>query len=210
MDSKAWDERYRATGLVWGAGPNRFVVEQTEGLAPGRALDLAAGEGRNAVWLAERGWRVTAVDFSPVAVERGRRIAAERGADVEWAAADVRAYTPEPGGHDLVLLAYLHLPAEERRRVLAHAVRALAPGGRLVSVGHDRSNIEHGTGGPQDPAILHDAAEIAADLTAAAREQGGALHIGRAGTVRRPVRTEDGEAEAIDTLVVAERPADPA
>ncbi|MFC7739793.1 class I SAM-dependent methyltransferase [Nocardiopsis composta] len=96
MDSKAWDERYRATGLVWGAGPNRFVVEQTEGLAPGRALDLAAGEGRNAVWLAERGWRVTAVDFSPVAVERGRRIAAERGADVEWAAADVRAYTPNP------------------------------------------------------------------------------------------------------------------
>src|SRR5690606_9077745 len=96
MDSKAWDERYRATGLVWGAGPNRFVVEQTEGLAPGRALDLAAGEGRNAVWLAERGWRVTAVDFSPVAVERGRRIAAERGADVEWAAADVRACTSPP------------------------------------------------------------------------------------------------------------------
>src|SRR5690606_39971361 len=95
MDSKAWDERYRATGLVWGAGPNRFVVEQTEGLAHGRALDLAAGEGRNAVWLAERGWRVTAVDFSPVAVERGRRIAAERGADVEWAAADVRAYTQD-------------------------------------------------------------------------------------------------------------------
>ncbi|WP_017596652.1 class I SAM-dependent methyltransferase [Nocardiopsis potens] len=206
MDSDAWDERYRAAELVWGAAPNRFVVEQTEDLAPGRALDVAAGEGRNAVWLAEQGWRVRATDFSPVAVERGRRLAAERGAEVEWDVADARTDAPEAGGYDLVLLAYLHLPAEERRRALAGAVRALAPGGRLVSIGHDRSNIEHGTGGPQEPSILHDAEEIAADLTAAARDQGIALDIGRAGRVLRPVRTEDGEAEAIDTLVVAERP----
>ncbi|MFW5418867.1 class I SAM-dependent methyltransferase [Nocardiopsis sp. CNT-189] len=206
MDSDAWDERYRAAEPVWGTAPNRFVVEQTGDLAPGRALDVAAGEGRNAVWLAERGWRVRATDFSPVAVERGRRLAAERGAEVDWDVADARTDAPEPGGYDLVLLAYLHLPAEERRRALAGAVRALAPGGRLVSIGHDRSNIEHGTGGPQEPSILHDAAEIAADLAATARDQGVALDIGRAGTVLRPVRTEGGEAQAVDTLVVAERP----
>ncbi|MFG3603067.1 methyltransferase domain-containing protein [Micromonospora chersina] len=77
MDSSAWDTRYASTpGLVWSAEPNRFVVESVTGLTPGAALDLAAGEGRNAVWLAEQGWRVTAVDFSPVAVARGRELAA--------------------------------------------------------------------------------------------------------------------------------------
>ncbi|MFD2767050.1 class I SAM-dependent methyltransferase [Micromonospora eburnea] len=201
MDSNAWDARYADTPeLVWGVKPNRFVVESVEGLTPGSALDLAAGEGRNAVWLAERGWRVTAVDFSPVAVERGRELAAHRGVPVEWRVADVTAYQPVPGSYDLVLISYLHLPAEELAGVLDAARRALRPGGTLVVVGHDLANLTHGVGGPQAPRILLTPGAVVEGLTG--------LRIQRAETATRPVPTADGgSAEALDTVVVAARPA---
>lgn len=201
MDSSDWDARYAAApGLVWSAEPNRFVVESVAGLTPGAALDLAAGEGRNAVWLARQGWRVTAVDFSPVAVERGRELAARQGVPVQWRLMDVTAYRPVPGSYDLVLLSYLHLPARELAGVLAAARTALRPGGTVVVVGHDLANLTGGTGGPQDPAVL---------LTPEAVLDGLAgLHIQRAETVRRPVPHGDGETvDALDTLVVATRPA---
>ncbi|MPY85881.1 MAG: methyltransferase domain-containing protein, partial [Actinophytocola sp.] len=89
FDDKHWDERYRETELLWSAGPNVFVADRLVGLTPGSAVDLAAGEGRNAIWLAERGWEVTAVDFSAVAVERGRTLTAPRGVPLEWVEADV-------------------------------------------------------------------------------------------------------------------------
>ncbi|SCG74596.1 class I SAM-dependent methyltransferase [Micromonospora inositola] len=200
MDSSDWDTRYaNAPGLVWSAEPNRFVVESVAGLTPGSALDLAAGEGRNAVWLAGQGWRVTAVDFSPVAVERGRELAARRGVPVEWRVADVTGYRPVPGSYDLVVISYLHLPAEDLARVLGAARNALRPGGRVVVVGHDRTNLGGGTGGPQDPAIL---------LTPEAVVDGLAgLRIQRAETARRPVDTGDGgTVDALDTVVVAARP----
>jgi SAM-dependent methyltransferase len=201
VDSSDWDARYAAApGLVWSAEPNRFVVESVAGLTPGAALDLAAGEGRNAVWLARQGWRVTAVDFSPVAVERGRELAARQGVPVQWRLMDVTAYRPVPGSYDLVLLSYLHLPARELAGVLAAARTALRPGGTVVVVGHDLANLTGGTGGPQDPAVL---------LTPEAVLDGLAgLHIQRAETVRRPVPHGDGETvDALDTLVVATRPA---
>ncbi|RQX55381.1 class I SAM-dependent methyltransferase, partial [Micromonospora chalcea] len=155
MDSSTWDSRYADTpGLVWSAEPNRFVVESVAGLTPGSALDIAAGEGRNAVWLAGQGWRVNAVDFSTVAVERGRQMAAARGVTVDWRVADVTAYRPVPNSYDLVLISYLHLPAAEFAGVLAAAKSALRPGGTLVVVGHDLANLTGGTGGPQDPAVL--------------------------------------------------------
>ena len=75
MEREQWDERYRADELIWKVEPNRFLVEEVAGLVPGRALDLACGEGRNALWLAERGWQVTAVDFSAVGLEKARRLA---------------------------------------------------------------------------------------------------------------------------------------
>jgi SAM-dependent methyltransferase len=125
MERADWDRRYRGTELVWTAQPNRFVVEELQGLPPGRALDLGSGEGRNAVWLAERGWQVTAVDFSPVALDKARRLAQAREVTVDWVLADLRGYRPEPGAYYLVLVAYLHLPPLERVAVLAGAVGAL-------------------------------------------------------------------------------------
>ncbi|MEU2612193.1 class I SAM-dependent methyltransferase [Micromonospora sp. NPDC007271] len=202
MDSSTWDARYaEAPDLVWGVEPNRFVVESVEGLTPGSALDLAAGEGRNAVWLAERGWRVTAVDFSPVAVERGRELAARRGVPVEWRVGDVTAYRPVPGSYDLVLISYLHLPAEDLAGVLDSARRALRPGGTLVVVGHDLANLGGGVGGPQDPKVLLTPEGVVDGLAG--------LRIRRAETARRPVPTTDGgSVDALDTVVVATRPTD--
>lgn len=200
MDSSGWDERYAASELVWGAEPNRWVVEETAGLTPGAALDLGAGEGRNSIWLASRGWRVTAVDFSGVALDRGRELAAARPAGVadrlDWVRHDVLAYRPEPAAFDLVVLAYLHLVAAERRAVLREAARGLAPGGTLLVIGHDTTNLTEGVGGPQDARVLFTPDDVLGDLA------GSGLETVRAEQVRRPVTTAGGEArEAVDALV---------
>jgi len=199
VDSSAWDDRYAdSEDLVWSAEPNRFVVQEVADLAPGRALDLAAGEGRNAVWLAERGWDVTAVDFSPVAVERGRKLAGGRGLQVQWEIADLTGYVPPAEAFDLVLVIYLHLPAADRADILSRARQALRPGGVLLVVGHDLTNLSDGVGGPQDPAILLTPAAVVAELAD--------LSVRRAETARRPVRTENRVVDALDTVVTAVRP----
>jgi SAM-dependent methyltransferase len=197
MDASEWDARYSAAESLWSFEPNRFLVAEVADLPPGTALDLACGEGRNAVWLAERGWTVTAVDFSPVAVDRGRHLADARGVEVNYVLDDVVAHRPDEGAFDLVLILYLHLPADELTPVLRAAAEAVATGGTLLLVGHDRDNLEHGYGGPQDPALLWDAAGLVATLDG--------LEVEKAGQVRRPVETEDGEQVAIDTLVRARR-----
>ena len=151
MDSAAWNRRYADRELVWTSEPNRFLVAEAAALAPGRALDLACGEGRNAVWLAARGWRVTGVDFSEAGLEKARRLAETRGARARWIAADLLDYTPEPRAFDLVLVFYLQLPAAQRRPIVRAAAGAVAPGGLLLLVAHDSTNLEHGYGGPQIP-----------------------------------------------------------
>jgi SAM-dependent methyltransferase len=202
--SAAWDERYGASELVWSATPNRFVEAEAAPLPPGRALDVAAGEGRNALWLAERGWTVTAVDFSAVGLERARRLAAERlGARADALTtvhADVTTWAPEPQAYDLVVVAYLQVPAQPRAAALRHAADAVAPGGRLLVVAHDSANLAHGTGGPQDPAVLYTADDVVADLA------GCGLQVLRAERVRRPVDTPDGPRDALDALALLTRP----
>jgi SAM-dependent methyltransferase len=198
VDAAAWDERYRSADLIWGIAPNRWVEQEVADLAPRRALDLACGEGRNALWLAARGWQVTAVDFSPVAIEKARTLQAGTGATVDWVCADVLAYR-SPDEVDLALLCYLQLPADPRRAVVRAAAEALAPGGVLLVIGHDTENLQHGWGGPQDPAVLFTAADVAADL------EGTGLHVERADAVRRPV--PDADRPAIDALLRATRPA---
>ncbi|MGB0102422.1 MAG: class I SAM-dependent methyltransferase [Nocardioides sp.] len=161
MDANAWDERYAGSELVWSAAPNQFVADELAGLAPGRALDLAAGEGRNAIWLARRGWQVTAVDFSQVAIDKGRQLAGETS--VRWVRADATTWD-EPAAYDLVVLAYLQLPADERRAAVRAACASLAAGGTLLLVAHDSTNLAEGTGGPQDPSVLYTAEDVLADL----------------------------------------------
>ncbi len=202
MDSREWDERYSGAGFEWTTRPNQFVAAELPDLPPGRALDLAAGEGRNSVWLAERGWRVTAVDFSRVGLEKGRQLATARGLDearIDWVVADLRDYEPERGAFDLVLIAYFQVGAELRATVLGRAAAALAPGGTLLAVGHDLSNLTEGIGGPQYPEVLYTPEAISAELSG--------LRVLRAGRVHRTVERDGVSATAIDTLVRAVRDA---
>ncbi|WP_329310059.1 class I SAM-dependent methyltransferase [Streptomyces sp. NBC_01262] len=198
MDAAGWDERYRGSGLVWAAEPNRFVEQELAGLPAGRAVDLAAGEGRNAVWLAERGWEVDAVDFSAVALAKAERMAAERGTRVRTVRSDLTAWSGPEAVYDLALIAYLHLPWPLVARVLRQAASAVRAGGTLLLVGHDASNPAHGHGGPQDPDVLYTAEQVAAEWKPYAR-------ILRAEAVIRPVESADGRHAAIDALVRAER-----
>jgi len=189
---QTWDERYAAAERVWSAGPNREVEAVVAGWPPGRALDLGAGEGRHALWLAERGWQVTAVDFSAVGIDRGRQEAAHRSLDVEWVVADVTEWQPAPGTlFDLVLVAYLHIPQD----VFSRLGQWLAPGGALVVVGHSLRNLTEGVGGPQDPSILHTTDQL--------RAASDGLEIQRCEEVLRPTDAGD----AIDVVLVARRPA---
>ena len=201
VDSSAWDARYAAADLVWSATPNAVVARETADLMPGRALDLAAGEGRNAIWLASLGWRVTAVDFSAVATRRIRELADDRlGQEAERVTAvtaDLMAWTPEPGSADLVVLAYLQLVAGERRHAHRAASAALAPGGAFLLVAHHSDNLRHGVGGPQDPAVLFTPADVEADL------DGTGLVVERAERGDRAVPA----GVALDVLVRAHRPA---
>jgi SAM-dependent methyltransferase len=159
MDAAAWDERYAATALVWSAGPNQFVESELADLPPGRALDLACGEGRNARWLAGRGWQVTAIDWSAVAVDKGRQVSEA----VDWQVGDALT-APLPDTLDLVVIAYFQVVAEARRTALRRSFEALAPGGTFFVVAHDSTNLTEGTGRPQDPSVLYTAEDVLADL----------------------------------------------
>ncbi|NYE35451.1 SAM-dependent methyltransferase [Nocardioides cavernae] len=184
MDAHAWDERYAASDLVWSREPNQLVAAELADLAPGTAVDLAAGEGRNAIWLAGLGWTATAVDFSQVALDKGARLAEDAGLDVTWVCADATTWQP-PAPVDLVVVAYLQLPADDRRRAVRGAVGMLAPGGTMLLVAHDSTNLVDGTGGPQDPAVLMTAADVVDDLT------GLDVTVLRAERVARAVGSDD-------------------
>jgi len=192
-----WNERYAPKELLWTAEPNRLLAAEVGGLAPGRALDLACGEGRNAVWLAERGWRVTGVDFSKVALEKAARLAERRGVEVEWITADVLDHEPGEHAFDLVLVCYLQLPGHELTRAVRSAATAVAAGGTLVVLGHDSANLTDGHGGPKDPAVLFTPEDVTSSIDD--------LVVERAETVRRTVALDEGVAVAIDAFVRARR-----
>lgn len=193
MDAQHWDSRY-ASAQQWSDEPNSLAASLLESVRPGRALDVAAGEGRMALWLAQRQWQVTALDFSAVGLARGRQRASELDVDVDWRVADATVAPLGDQEYDLVLVLYLHLPMEQLGSVLARAAAAVAPGGVLLVLGHDRDNLLRGVGGPQDVSVLYDVAELS-------RAAGG-LVVERAEQVERAV---DGRT-AVDALLLARRP----
>jgi SAM-dependent methyltransferase len=193
-----WDRRWEEKALHVHGEPSAIVTEALEAFEPGTALDLGCGSGRHAVWLAERGWQVTAVDFSEEALRQALEHARTRGVDVDWVHGDLLDYQP-PGSFQLVLVASVHLPPHERRALLERAGRAVAPGGVLLLVGHDSTNIGTGAPGPTNPTLLYAPQDIVSELHG--------LEAERTERVRRRVVLEDGrEVEAIDALVQARRP----
>jgi SAM-dependent methyltransferase len=148
----------------------------------GAALDLGAGEGRNAIWLAQRGWRVTAVDFSDVALARARERAEKAGVAerITWVEADLVDYRAPTNAFDLVLVLFVHLPGPDRGRLLARAADALAPAGTVLVVGYDTANATEGEGGVRDPERLFSPSDVVRELPELRIERAGQLRVGKA------------------------------
>lgn len=192
-----WNRRWAGERAHASTAPSEFLVAEVAALPPGIALDLACGAGRNAVWLARHGWRVTGVDFSSTALAMARDLAARQGVAVEWIEADAVTWIPPRQAFDLVCVLYLQLPADERRTALAHAAAAVRPGGTLLVVGHDLLNLTEGSGGPTQADVLFTPDDVIAEI--------GDLEVEKAGRVRRAV-AESGARDAVDALVRARRP----
>ena len=167
MEAEQWDAKYAERELVWSAGPNVFVEQHCADLPPGRALDVAGGEGRNALWLADRGWDAVVADFSQVALDRALRIRAERPeqhGSFGVRRVDVLAEPLGQRDQDLVLVCYLQLAELQRRVALRSAADAVAPGGTLLVVAHHSDNLEQGVGGPQNAMWLYTQDDVVSDI----------------------------------------------
>ena len=141
-----WDERYATSHRIWSGRPNARLVEEVTDLAPGTAIDVGCGEGADAVWLAARGWQVTGVDVSGVALERAAEHAAEAGVadNASWERADLFALDALPAPADLVTASYVHVPPDQFDAVYAHVAAAVAPGGTLVVLAHHPDDVHTG------------------------------------------------------------------
>lgn len=189
--STKWDERYRQPGNVWTTDPNIFLVEFVESLSPGTALDLGSGEGRNAVWLASKGWNVTASDFSKIGIEKTIQRANSQGLQLNTVVQDAANFKTEEL-FDLVIMMYLHTDAFVRPKIFTSAFQALKPGGNILIVGHDVDNLEHGYGGPPKMEFLW-SPEIISELLPG-------IDFEFNGKRKRPVTTDDGIKDAIDCV----------
>jgi SAM-dependent methyltransferase len=155
-DPDRWNQRFAAEGYLFGEAPNRFLASHAATLTPGRALCVADGEGRNGVWLAERGWKVVSLDFSDVAQRKAADLAARRGVTLDLVLADVHDWDYPPEAFDLVADIFSQFSApDDRVRKWAGMARALRPGGHLILQGYTPDQLRHGTGGPKDPAHLY-------------------------------------------------------
>lgn len=163
MDQRFWDDLYSTKDQLWSGAPNGVLVAEAADLPPGQALDIGCGEGGDALWLAGRGWLVTALDISRVALERAAAAAGDL--KVSWTHADLSRYTPPAGSFDLVTAMYPALPHTDEKSVRA-MLAAVAPGGTLLVGGHDMSgwqpeSHDHGHDPDFDPRDFYRPDEIA-------------------------------------------------
>lgn len=159
-----WDQRYAVDDYVYGKKPNDFLAEVSGGLAPGKVLCLAEGEGRNAVFLAGMGHAVTAVDDSAVGLEKARKLAAERGVEIAVRVADLADFVIEPASWDAVVAIFCHLPPNVRRLVHRRVVDGLRPGGRFILEAYTPRQLQFKTGGPPTVELLMTLADLKEEL----------------------------------------------
>lgn len=162
MDKAFWDSKYSTDEFVYTKDVNRFVKQHLEDLAPGKAIDLAGGEGRNSVFLAQKGWQVENIDISSVGLEKCQKLAAERNVlkNITTTLASGLDFESVLAPVDLGLVAYLQLPKSDLEISLARLAGSLRPGGIFFGVWHALENLENGFGGPQDPRVLPEANSI--------------------------------------------------
>jgi SAM-dependent methyltransferase len=168
FDEQSWEERYRSNPAVWSGRPNPQLVAEASHLAAGAALDVGSGEGADSLWLASRGWQVTAVDFSTTALQRGAAHADALGADVagriRWVHADLTTWAPAEGHFDLVSAHFMHLPATPRQALFARLATTVAPGGTLLIVGHHPSDMQTTMPRPPMPDLFFTAEQVSDSL----------------------------------------------
>ncbi len=193
-----WDRRYSGQDLIFSAEPTSILVELVAHLPPGRALDLGAGEGRNTLWLAQQGWRVTAVDFSRTGLAKAQRRARANGLDIDCVHADLREHEPPVQAFDLVLIAFVHPLPDQRPAIFRRAADAVAHGGHLLAVGRDLSDCGSGYGGPSDPRRRYTPRRLASAFP-------GLTEL-RRDAVRRAPRPDEAPPGPTDTVVWCTRP----
>lgn len=165
MDQHRWDERYAQPEFVYGVAPNEFLVSVADQIPPGPVLMLGEGEGRNAVFLASRGHEVVALDQSAAGLAKARRLAAERGVQLDTLQADLRDYTLEPAAWAAIVSIFCHLPPSIRVPLYADIARGLRPGGLFLLEAYRPAQLARGTGGPSDPAMLLSLATLRDELS---------------------------------------------
>ncbi|MDT0443200.1 class I SAM-dependent methyltransferase [Streptomyces johnsoniae] len=162
MDVQRWDDMYRSRDQVFSGNPNGVLVAEADGLPPGRALDVGCGEGADARWLARRGWQVTAVDVSEVALRRAAATAtAGIGERVTWTRADLTATPPPAGAFDLVSSQYFPLRRRPDHAALRGLLAAVAPGGTLLFATHSPADLAQHQEEGFDPADYYQPDDIA-------------------------------------------------
>lgn len=205
LTGEFWDEKYEASDRIWSGEPNRRLVEQVSDLRPGRVLDVGCGEGADAIWLARQGWEVTAVDVSTVALDRTAQHAIDEGVDRRVDVGVYDALTGRPrlraGRHDLVSIQFLHVPQEDFADVYRRLAAAVAPGGRLLVVGHHPDDVDTGARRPHGPGLLFGPERV---LDAVSDLAAWRVEVAEAATREQEV---DGEPVTVtDTVVRLRRP----
>lgn len=203
----AWDERYRSSDRLWSGKPNPHLVSHAEGLTPGTALDVGSGEGADAIWLAQRGWLVTGVDISGVALERAAAHAATSGTDVagriSWLHEDVMAWDPGTARYDLVSAQYMHLPKPERTDLFRRLAQAVNVGGTLLIVAHHPSDLETTVPRPPMPERFYTAEEVVAEVLSNGNH--GEWDVVTSAAEPRSATDPDGRTVTVHDTVIAAR-----
>jgi 2-polyprenyl-3-methyl-5-hydroxy-6-metoxy-1,4-benzoquinol methylase len=159
-----WNERYSQPSFAYGTEPNDFLVERLDQLPQGNALCLAEGEGRNAVWLAEQGFEVTAVDASEVGLRKARNLAEDRGVAITTLHADLKDFDPGRNQWDAIISIFCHLPNPIRSATHQRCVDALRPGGIMLLEAYTPKQLEFNTGGPTSADMMMDSGLLANEL----------------------------------------------
>ncbi len=166
--SHFWDTRYAEPTYVYGTAPNQFFRACLDALPPGRLLLLAEGEGRNAVYAAEQGWQVTAVDFSERGREKALTLAASRGVHLDYHLMDIRQFDFEAlGPWDAIGLIFAHFPPDFRTDIHRKCLASLRPGRQLILEAFNPGQLQYHSGGPKDVALLYTPDLLRADFAGA-------------------------------------------
>lgn len=163
-NGQSWDDRYAEEGFAFGDQPNDFLVESATALNVGTSLVLGDGDGRNGVWLAQQGHQVTSIDLSPVGVAKAKKLAEQRGTEIDARVGDLETFDMGDAQWDSIVSIFCHLPSALRHIVHANVKRALKPGGVFVLEAYTKANIGRGVGGPQNDDLTVELAELEADF----------------------------------------------